>query len=66
MSKTHPFGWDRCPNCGEYGAHFAPPSCGEPGFFICEEVPDWKKKLLVEKGEAGKHTEWSLGEEKNR
>lgn len=37
MSKTRPYGADRCPNCGEYGAHFVPPSLGEPGFFICKK-----------------------------
>ena len=26
-----------CPNCGEKGAHFAPPCFGDEGFFICEE-----------------------------
>jgi hypothetical protein len=45
MSRTKPFGADRCPNCGEYGAHFAPPSLGEEGFFICKENPGWKAKL---------------------
>ncbi len=39
MSKTKPFGADRCPNCGEYGQHFAGPSFGEPGFFICKKKP---------------------------
>ena len=37
MSKTKPFGANRCPNCGEYGSHFCGPSFGEPGFFICEQ-----------------------------
>ena len=40
MSKTQPFGRDRCPNCGEYGSHFAPPSFGDKGFFICEKKTD--------------------------
>jgi len=26
-----------CPNCKEAGAHFAPPSVSEPGFFTCEK-----------------------------
>lgn len=26
-----------CPNCGQPGAHFVPPSFGEPGFFICDD-----------------------------
>lgn len=28
-----------CPNCGEniaFGGHYAPPSMGEAGFFICQ------------------------------
>ena len=25
-----------CPNCGEPGAHFAPPSFGDEGFWTCE------------------------------
>ncbi len=25
-----------CPNCGEPGPHFVPPSLGEKGFFMCE------------------------------
>ena len=28
-----------CPNCGEKGPHFAPPSLGETGFFICTKPP---------------------------
>ena len=27
----------RCPNCGEYGPHYVPPSCGEPGMWICKK-----------------------------
>lgn len=49
MSKTKPFGANRCSNCGEYGSHFAPPSCGEPGFFICKEKPNWREELRKEK-----------------
>jgi len=26
-----------CPNCNKPGRHFAPPSLGEPGFYICDE-----------------------------
>jgi ribosomal protein L32 len=26
-----------CPNCGLQGPHFAPPSLGEPGFYICQK-----------------------------
>jgi len=39
MSETKPFGADRCPNCGEYGAHYCGPCLGEPGFFICKKKP---------------------------
>jgi len=28
--------YDKCPNCGEPGPHFVPPSLGEPGFFLCD------------------------------
>lgn len=28
-----------CNHCGEPGPHFAPPSFGEPGFYICERRP---------------------------
>ena len=24
-----------CRNCGDKGSHFAPPSMGEEGFFVC-------------------------------
>lgn len=44
MSKTQPFGADRCPNCGEYEAHYCGPSFGEPGFFICEKRA-WREEL---------------------
>jgi len=27
-----------CRNCGEKGTHFAPPSFGEEGFFICQTI----------------------------
>ena len=59
MSKTAPFGSDRCPNCGEYGAHFAPPSCGEPGFFICEAKPNWQKELKKSEGPISEHNRQS-------
>ena len=26
-----------CPNCGEKGPHFVPPSLGDPGMFVCKE-----------------------------
>ena len=45
MSKTQPFGRDRCPNCGEYDSHFVGPSFGEEGFFICKEKPNWRREL---------------------
>jgi hypothetical protein len=28
----------RCPNCGELGPHFVPPSFGDPGFYACEAL----------------------------
>lgn len=40
MSKTKPFGADRCPNCGEYGSHYCGPSFGDKGFFICRKKSD--------------------------
>lgn len=37
-----------CPACGLFGAHFAPPSLGEEGFFICqEEEPVFKTEMQV-------------------
>lgn len=27
----------KCPNCGEDGPHFVPPSLGERGQYICEK-----------------------------
>lgn len=47
MSKTRPYGSNRCPNCGEYGPHFVPPSLGEPGMFICKkkERPMTKEEI---------------------
>jgi hypothetical protein len=27
-----------CGNCGKAGPHFAPPSLGEDGFYICESI----------------------------
>jgi hypothetical protein len=27
-----------CRNCGKLGPHFAPPSLGEDGFYICKEI----------------------------
>lgn len=26
-----------CPNCGKEGPHFVPPSCGDAGFYLCDE-----------------------------
>lgn len=43
MSKTQPYGADRCPNCGEYSSHYCGPSFGDEGFFICKKK-DWKAK----------------------
>lgn len=27
-----------CPNCGQPGPHFMPPSFGEPGMWICDQL----------------------------
>lgn len=35
--------WSTCRNCGEKGAHFAPPGLGSPGMFICQK-PDQSTK----------------------
>lgn len=52
MSKTKPFGANRCPNCGEYGPHFVPPSFGDKGFFICEkkDLKDGKEEIMFKHG----------------
>jgi len=47
MSKTRPFGADRCSNCGKYGAHYLGPSFGDEGFFICKKKP-CNKVLLID------------------
>ena len=31
--------WRPCSRCGKPGAHYAPPSLGEPGFWACEVKP---------------------------
>ncbi len=49
MSKTRPFGHDRCLNCGEYGAHFVPPSLGEEGFFHCKKNEEWLQELKMKR-----------------
>ncbi len=28
-----------CPNCGQPGPHFMPPSLGEPGMWMCDITP---------------------------
>lgn len=43
-----------CPNCGLKGPHFAPPSLGEPGFFICWDAPTSKEKQRREEEEKKK------------
>lgn len=50
MSKTKPYGADRCINCGEYGAHFVPPSMGEPGFFHCKRKEEKRMPQAVWEG----------------
>lgn len=32
-----------CPNCGEPGPHFVPPSFGDKGFFICKQNSKYNK-----------------------
>lgn len=27
-----------CPNCGQPGPHFMPPSLGEPGMWMCDQL----------------------------
>ena len=35
-----------CPNCGEQGPHFCPPSFGDPGFFTCQ--PKNNKQIQID------------------
>ena len=51
MSKTQPYGADRCPNCGEYGSHYCGPSFGEEGFFICKKKEQRRINGLVDQFE---------------
>lgn len=37
----------KCPNCGEDGPHFAPPSMGEAGFYICERNAMTAEKMTL-------------------
>ena len=37
----------KCPNCNKKGPHFVPPSCGEDGFFICEQAKESLTNLLT-------------------
>jgi ribosomal protein L32 len=32
-----------CPNCGEDGPHYVPPSMGEDGFYICAAIDAARK-----------------------
>lgn len=34
-----------CPNCGQVGAHYVPPSFGEAGFYACETVEAAVKRI---------------------
>lgn len=27
-----------CPKCGQPGLHFVPPSFGDPGFYVCDDI----------------------------
>ena len=40
-----------CPNCGLRGAHFVPPSLGEPGFFTCTPRISTKAEALDQMGD---------------
>lgn len=33
-----------CPECGQPGAHFVPPSLGEAGFYYCEMSPQAQQR----------------------
>lgn len=39
FAATWPNGIPRskCPACGEAGPHYAPPGCGDEGFYLCTE-----------------------------
>jgi len=37
----------KCLNCGKEGSHFVSPSLGEPGFYICEELPNLEEEADV-------------------
>ena len=52
-----------CPNCGEPGAHFAPPSLGEEGFYLCDH-PDHNDHETCEDRAVGcsKHCACCMGE----
>jgi len=61
----------RCPNCGEWGPHFVPPSCGESGFYICKSINNFEivtaqcekcqliKKISFKKGKTNRYT-WCM------
>jgi hypothetical protein len=51
LSKTKPYGFDRCLNCGEYGSHFIPPCFGDKGFFICSKPKKTKESDMGEEKE---------------
>lgn len=50
---------NNCPKCKKPGAHFAPPSFGESGFYICEgEVMEEKVSdldIILHWGRTGEH-----------
>jgi len=36
-----------CPNCGQPGRHFMPPSMGDRGFYVCGEMLRLRQEGLV-------------------
>ena len=47
----------RCPNCGEIGQHYAPPSFGDRGFYLCEEVTKHVRIPVTVETESGQQIE---------
>lgn len=48
LHRAH-FKGPACTNCGEQGAHFVPPSMGEPGFFHCTPgTPEQRRQWQIE------------------
>jgi hypothetical protein len=52
-----------CPNCREPltdGGHFVPPSLGERGFFICQELKALEAKPMSDKGRGRRKEPWEM------